>query len=257
MIVRHFERMGARSVVTEHATPSGLRADVRRRGRTEWFDLQVGRQAELRVVDVRPKLQHLLLLGIDGNGQKNKFLCGHDEREWFVAGVPNDRGVSGVRTALDALKPLEVRQAEIRKRVREKNRVRRRNEASVRQGEWFFVPQPGLGADPRMILRHEPLRRTGGTPHMVDEAIRTGGEPVYVCRLWPNGLPLARYRRLIEERPRLKAESWTVQRRNAAVFVRGNVRHPDHATIRLQNWHLVMMNTEHKAPSMRHVAFID
>jgi len=37
-----------------------------------------------------------------------KFLCGHDERHWFVAAVPG-RGVSNVRTAMEALKPAAVR----------------------------------------------------------------------------------------------------------------------------------------------------
>jgi hypothetical protein len=35
------------------------------------------------------------------------------------------------------------------------------------------------------------------------------------------------------------------------------VRHPDHATIVLRDWHQVVMNTESQAPSMRSLAFID
>jgi hypothetical protein len=37
----------------------------------------------------------------------------------------------------------------------------------------------------------------------------------------------------------------------------GAVRHPDHATIVLRDWHRVLMNTEHRAEAMRHVAFLD
>ncbi|MEM1183452.1 MAG: hypothetical protein AAGI53_00430 [Planctomycetota bacterium] len=256
-VVRHFERMGARCAISGHPRNGGLRADVRRRGREEWFELEVGAKAELRVVDVRPEMRHLLLLGIDSKGVKNKFLCGHDEREWFVAGVPDDRGVSGVKTALQALKPPAVRLAEERAEVRAKNRQRRRNEAFVRQGEWFFLPMPGIKVDPALVLRNEPLQRSGGKPHVVDEAFRTGGKPWYVSWRYPNGVSENRYQQLLHQRPVLRSDHWTVRRINPNVYVRGRVRHLDHATIHLPWWHLVQMNTEHKAPSMQHVAFID
>jgi len=45
--------------------------------------------------------------------------------------------------------------------------------------------------------------------------------------------------------------------RNAGVYVRGRIRHPDHATIRLHGWHRVLMNTESQAKAMRSVAFLD
>jgi hypothetical protein len=46
-------------------------------------------------------------------------------------------------------------------------------------------------------------------------------------------------------------------RRNAGVYVRGHVRHADHATIELHGWHRVLMNTEREAKAMRNVAFLD
>jgi hypothetical protein len=45
--------------------------------------------------------------------------------------------------------------------------------------------------------------------------------------------------------------------RNAGVYVRGRVRHADHATIELVGWHRVVMNTEGQARAMRNVAFLD
>ena len=45
--------------------------------------------------------------------------------------------------------------------------------------------------------------------------------------------------------------------RNPLVYVRGRVRHPDHATINLRGWHRVVMNTESQARAMRNVAFLD
>ena len=45
--------------------------------------------------------------------EKNKFLCGHDERHWFVAAVPG-RSVATVRSAMEALKPPGIAAREAR-----------------------------------------------------------------------------------------------------------------------------------------------
>ena len=45
--------------------------------------------------------------------------------------------------------------------------------------------------------------------------------------------------------------------RNPTVYVKGRVTHADHATITLDGWHRVEMNTESKSQAMRHVAFLD
>jgi hypothetical protein len=67
---------------------------------------------------------------------KSKFLCGHDERHWFVAGIPETAPVGTVRQAKEALKPAEVLSAQAGKRLRAKARNRRKNASFVRQGEW-------------------------------------------------------------------------------------------------------------------------
>lgn len=46
-------------------------------------------------------------------------------------------------------------------------------------------------------------------------------------------------------------------RRNAAVYVRGHISHPDHKTIRLDEWRRVLMNTENEAPGLCRVVFLD
>jgi hypothetical protein len=46
-------------------------------------------------------------------------------------------------------------------------------------------------------------------------------------------------------------------RRDALVYVKGTIRHADHATITLNGWHRVVMNEERKAKAMRNVAFLD
>jgi len=45
--------------------------------------------------------------------------------------------------------------------------------------------------------------------------------------------------------------------RNARVYVKGAIRHPDHATIHLPYWHQVVMNTETQSRAMAEVAFLD
>ncbi|MEZ6124138.1 MAG: hypothetical protein R3C49_13320 [Planctomycetaceae bacterium] len=109
----------------------------------EFFDIAIGRDApdELTVLDAQPRLRHLLMSRQDDG--KHKFLCGHDERHWFVAAVPERAGASTVGSAFEALQPPVGRIELNRRRVKRKNRHRRRNAAFLRQGEWFFIPIPG------------------------------------------------------------------------------------------------------------------
>jgi len=187
------------------------------------------------------------------NGEKSKFLCGHDERHWFVAAIPETaRGVTGVAAAKAALQPETVR--ELVERTRLKDPFRRRNAAYVRQGEWFFVP---ARVDPPdvLVLRDEPLTRGAGKAHVMQYAYRRGGVLVYVSARHPQGLTQSEF----EAIPQHVRESqlWEQLVRDAEVFARGTVRHSDHATIQLATWHRVLMNTEQGARAMRHVAFLD
>ncbi len=261
LIERHFAQIGARAQVRPDTRRggTGVTIDIGRDSEGEFFDIALAqpRPADVRVVDTQPRIRHLLLMSEQGDG-KHKFLCGHDERHWFVAAVPERASVSTVNTAFEALKPVAVRQRENQLMVKSRKRNRRRNEAFIRQGEWFFVPVPeGLRVDERLILRHEPIARGGGKPHMCEELVRQGGESVYVSSQHPQGLTEMQHRRLISRNPKLRNLQWVVQRRNPLVFVRGKVRHADHKSIVLSGWHQVLMNTETQAAAMRHVAFID
>lgn len=64
------------------------------------------------------------------------------------------------------------------------------------------------------------------------------------------------YAKLVGNKPHLKS-SFRQFRQNAGVYVKGKVRHPDHKTITLHDWHEVQMNTETQAKAMRHVVFLD
>src|SRR5262245_46869888 len=98
ILENQFARMGARvKVVQQNETrwsgPRGLALDVRRDDHGEFFEVRLpsGAQAapELLVLQTDRHDRHLLLLAKSADGRKDRFLCGHDEREWFVAAVPD------------------------------------------------------------------------------------------------------------------------------------------------------------------------
>jgi hypothetical protein len=253
-----FGRIGARVKVSDasHSRLAGI--DIRTDRYGEFFDIKIGpeERVEYEVIDSRPDLRHLLLLARRTN-EKHKFLCGHDERHWFVCAVPG-ASISRVQTAMEALQPAEVRSAVRRRVKRVKDRLRRRNAAFVRQGEWFFVPVPELTVKETLILKNEPISRGNGSKsHICQFAYRSGGEAVYVSTAYPLGLTKDAYSRLLKRNPSARSWPWQVMRRNAAVYVRGRVCHPDHKTIVLNDWHRVFMNTEGQAPGVRTVVFLD
>ena len=54
-----------------------------------------------------------------------------------------------------------------------------------------------------------------------------------------------------------RREAWTTMVRDAEVYVKGAISHPDHETIHLAYWHRVVPNRETEARAMRSVAFLD
>src|SRR5262245_10845843 len=99
-----FRAIGARIKVVERAGPYTL--DVGRDRTGEFFELTAGRDAPaFQVLQAVPDERHLLLFASDGQ----RFLCGHDERHWFVAGI-RDR-ISTVRQARESLLPDALRGA--------------------------------------------------------------------------------------------------------------------------------------------------
>lgn len=235
--------------------------DLRRDGNGQFFELRVpthlNESLNISVMQAAPQERHLLLAvrNTSDKPQLDRFLCGHDEREWFVAAVPG--GASSVHQAMHELQPSVVRAALAKSQVSSRKRYARKNRAFRRQGEWFFVPEPSFVADEKLILRNEPLRRGGGKPHMVEQIYRTGGETVYVCKRFPNGFTPREYRAMLLNNPDAKRWGWQMMRRNPGVYARGSVRHSDHETITLSFWHRVIMNTETQSRTMSRVAFLD
>lgn len=254
-----FSRIGARVRISDEVPrfqQAGI--DIGTDNRGEYFDIRVEPQdaVEYEVIDLRPELRHLLLMARRPNA-KQKFLCGHDERHWFVCAIPGP-SVTSVKGAMESLQPVEVRSA-VRRRVRRvKNRLRRRNKAFIRQGEWFFVPVPGLTINETLILKNEPISRGNGSKsHMCQYMYRSGGAIVWVCTKYPRGVSEERYRKLLLSVAGAKKWDWIHMRRDPRVYVRGRIWHSDHKTVVLNDWHQVMMNTEWQAPGAQSVVFLD
>jgi len=267
LLQQKFGRMGARVKLNDQMRVGGVRfarraasgIDIRMDAEGEFFDLRVApsEQVSYEVIDLRPEKRHLLLMARREQGRKEKFLCGHDERHWFVCAVPG-AGVAHVRAAMESLQPAEVRRLVNRRVKRVKDRLNRRNEVFVRQGEWFFIPSPDLATNAAFIHRNEPISRgRGSKPHMCEQLYRFGGEAVMVCPRHPDGVTQAQYQHILRSRPKAKKWDWRPMRRDALVYVRGRVWHPDHKTIVLADWHRVLMNTENLAPWSDAVVFLD
>jgi len=265
LLSQKFERIGARLKIVDRSrrrrfsNPGMLRLDISEDRRGEFFEIQTITDAKpvVEVLDVQPVDRHLLLL-VREDGDKSKFLCGHDERHWFVAGIPEAAPVGTVRQAKEALQPREVRRAVAEQGVSGKSLNSRKNSAFVRQGEWFFLPSTEYFVRESLVLKNEPLRRgNGGKPHWAEYCYRTGGETVHVCTRHPNGVTESQYKTILSGNPNANTWGWRTMRRNPDVYVRGRVRHADHATITLHGWHQVVMNTENASKAMRNVAFLD
>lgn len=262
-IEKQFAKIGARVRVGNSRNPwrrrdeYALSIDVRRDKHGEYFDILKGNEVVLNIPHTLPDARHLVLSAKDNDGS-HQFLCGHDERHWFVAAVPESTPASGVVSAMEALKPTEIALRQDRAKMKAKKRNKRHNEVFIRQGEWFFVPEPNFNPGKTPILAHEPLTRgRGSKPHMVDELVRFGGEQVYVSYLYPNGLPASEHNKLLKEDPEYRKVNANPMVKDPTVYVRGRIRHPDHKTIRLDGWHRVFMNTEAQSRAMRNVAFLD
>lgn len=260
-----FAMMGARfkvSVLPAQRGSEDYAVDIQQDRRGEFFEFRVpeplSNSLDVNVLQTDKHDRHLLLFVRRPEGKADRFLCGHDEREWFVAAVPG--GASSVVQAKEALKPRVIRARQAQLKVPFRDRNRRKNAAFRRQGEWFFVPVTAGSGDrinEKFILRDEPLRRGSGKAHIVEQLYRISGELVYVCERHPNGLSEPAYRRLIRNDPSASKWGWRSLRRNPRVYARGRIRHPDHATITLPEWHRVVLNTETETETMRNVAFID
>ena len=233
-----FGRMGAR-VKVRHVRPPRERAgvDIRIDDRGEYFDIGVSRVEPIKyqVIDVRPEARHLLLMART-NEEKQKFLCGHDERHWFVCAVPG-ASVSNVKAAMEALQPQEVRTSVQRRVKRIKNRLKRRNEAFVRQGEWFFIPAPDMTINEKLIRKTNRSAAAGVASRTCVSTCTVMAERWSMSSQAPEWRHCGRVPAATVGEPRRSNLELDHAVRDANVYVCGRVSHVDHKTVVLNGWH--------------------
>ena len=245
VLTKHFKAIGVRIKFRSLEAPSSWRRsselplftlDIATDRRGEFFDIARGPDApEFELLQSKPKERHLLLYARDGQ----RFLCGHDERHWFVAAI--GKPVSTIRAAKQALLPQEI--WDQIKNLPPEEVDKRRNAVFLRQGEWFFVPANHEVPEAAVAIRNEPLQRSlENNSHICEEIYRTGGELVYIV----GGAVLSekKYRDRLKQRINYRYRPYQTMIQNPIVYARGNVRHEDHATIRLRGWHRVFINAE-------------
>jgi len=249
---RKFLAIGARLSIRDEDPRRPLETqsftlDVGRDRKGEVFDLTIRRDGvSFRVADVQPKHRHLLLIAEHDGGTPQKFLCGHDERHWFIAEV--HPSAANVTQALEALKPVEAVASQRRHRVKKRDRNRRKNPGFVRQGEWFFIPVPDFRPASGIAFENEPIQRGRSKPHIVEELYRRGGRPVYVAATHPRALSPSEHAELLARRPEMRKLGWRLMSAEPEAYGRGRVRHPDHKTIVLPHWHRIVPNREVSRP---------
>lgn len=282
VIEKKFDSIGARVKIHEFdrnitdATPS-LIIDIKKDRRGQYFDIGLNPIADvdLKVIDIQKKKKHLVLMSSSErqHGRKtiSKYLCGHDEREWFTCAVQESshrKAVSTVFDAMQALKPKDLISIEQREGVRKKDLHKRHRRLKsggkiYRQGEFMFIPIADFKppeSSLTVIHQNEPMQRgRRSKPHMAEFLYRIGGTQVWVSgyssRSRGVGYTQKEYEDLIERNPDAARYRWNMMSREPTVYVKGRISHSDHATIDLKNvWHKVMLNTEILSSS---VAFLD
>lgn len=268
IVEQKFDRMGARVKFGDRgrlrfSKDQTISIDISRDEEGEFFDIRTDGKLDFQVLDVKKKDRHLLLMTKDAF-RKQKFLCGHDERHWFTAAIPEKSGASTVFEAMQALKSPVLVEAE--KGLKRKDSHKRHRKADIgkihRQGEFTFVPdsafEPGVSSlSP--VLKNEPMQRGGGSkPHMAEFLFRQGGRQVYISRKHPNGISEKQYKSLMKNNEEARQMRWETRVVNPRVYVKGRITHADHATLNLKDvWHRVILNTEDQAWASRNVAFMD
>lgn len=249
-LVRDFAKIGARMHITTlddrwiRLFNFGLN---KKSSSGEFFRLEIQEEAkrvlDFRVSHIDTRTRHAVMsidrdwgdeVGKSSQPEgKSHVLIGHDERHWFLADLPERIGINSVHRAMGSLQPPEI-QALRHTRGRgmpDTQWHRRRNACFKRQGEWFFVPVTADDViNQKLILRDGVLQRfqylTKLNTHRVDELFRVPRQMDFydnLNELWKEGvtsvIPLRQY-------------------------ARGRVRHKDHATIFLREWHEVFLNCE-------------
>jgi hypothetical protein len=274
-----FKKMGSRIKifdVTKHKNALPFTINILKDKHGEYFEIKWKKQIVMTVPDIQPRDRHLLLVTRDledrdrsNKASTNFYLCGHDERNWFVSAIPH--GAISVQKAKELLKPKELIDFEVQhglksKKAHKHHRTIKAGTTIHRQGEFVFIPT-NLSFDNQPltpILKNEPMRKSAGSnPHIAEYLYRSGGSTVYISlfnlKSKIQGFTQIEYDKIMKTNPKAKTFNWVQQRVDMAVYVKGTIKHKDHKTLNLGNiWHKVLMNTETRGtPGTGPVRFFD
>lgn len=271
IIEKKFEEIGARIKIQEPKNKQ-FSIDIKKDAKGEYFNLMVKKEIDLMVLDAQKKDRHLVLMSKEdvfdriGNKKqeiKSKFLCGHDERNWFTCAIPESLRVTTVKQAKQALKPKELIDIENKEGLKEKNkhkrhRILKSGRKIHRQGEFMFIPDLNFTPSKNslaIIFKNEPMRGGGSHFHYAQFLYRKGGTQVYVHG--SDILTQKEYEDHIKIAPNDKSLFRSMMR-DPVVYVKGKITHEEHKTIDLgDTWHKVLVNTESNARAKKSVIFLD
>lgn len=269
LVRKKFEEMGARvkfNPIRNHNDDPEFNIDIRKDKKGEYFEIRSKDHdaVDALIADVNAKDRHLLMfrkrtvfLGRQ-QGHKavdtHRFLCGHDERNWFTAAVPKGQTVYQAKQSLKPRDLVEMEAGNIKTKNAQKRHRKLKDGTKIhRQGEFMFIPMPNMKVSSMLILKKERLAQRGN-PHVADELYRRGGKPVWVTTSGMKSITDSEYDNLSKD----KRSLYRQMRENPDAFVRGKIRHPEHATLDLGCvWHRVLVNTESRALGANNVRFID
>lgn len=269
LVEKKFKEIGARVKFGEpRQFQNNLSIDIRKDKEGEFFDIKLKKEIELMVLDVQKNDRHLLMMAVD-NKQKSKFLCGHDERNWFTCAIPEKKPVSTVIGAKQALKPDTLVKFEKHEGIKTKDAHKRHRRLKTgkkihRQGEFMFIPEPNFNppnGSLTIIHKNEPMRRGSGNSHYAEELYRKGGNVVYISNFSDKtreGISKNQYQKLLTSNPETSKLRWRTMVANPIVYARGKITHKEHKTLDLGTmWHKVVLNTENEARASKDVKFLD
>ncbi len=255
-----FLRAGARVNIRQLDTQTTwrfqrpMRIDIRPDESGEYFDIQVASDVRLAAIDVEPRDRHLLLAAWNTFGE-DRFLCGHDERHWFVAALPEVPRALNVEAAKEALKPRRVQRQE---RRRHKGKHHRKTDVYVRQGEWFFIPCPHASIDRTRVLSGGVLRRNSSSKPHICSYLYEDGEREYECDRYSKlAFFETEYKQILRTRRKAKQWNWRALPFRPDVYVKGRVEHEDHSPLFLDVWHRVELNRETDKLTMSRMLYRD
>ena len=150
------------------------------------------------------------------------FLCGVDERDHpFIAQLP--KAATNISMAHELLKPAEIRGLPVKGHGKNLKMKARNKKTVTRQGEWFLIP---------LNVKDLAVVEAYAAKHRVVSNSRLGGR-------WGRGKP-----HTADEQLLVPAKILGLKGDNPTLYMKGKLKHVEHATLDFPNWVKVIRNAE-------------